>query len=469
MMLYLLKFLLCSLLLYAFYHLLLRNETSFRFNRYYLLAILILAAVIPVTVTNTVVVPVMSQLRVPDTFTEGPIGLTPTQVGENTGQKLLLWQLFLMLYTPVCFFLLFRFFRNLATVSRLGGGAKKVKYKGLKLILRQDITETFSFMGAIFANERQYEAGMLPDAILEHERAHVEQRHSYDLVIFEFIACFLWFNPAVYLIRRAIRLNHEFLADQHAIQHLGNTNHYQNLLIQFASQQHLLKLPLVSHLTFGETKKRIIIMAKQSSKGLRVLKKSVAFLFVAALFLWLGNEKVIAQQSGVEQSQTQQENSNEQVAQDRPPPPPPVMVMLNPEAKVRFTDAQGKQVTSLFKSLTSEQKSYFFAQGEKAEIQLPPPPRAHLTAAMMEDFKDAKKYGLWIDGKRQDNESLNNYKPEDFHHFFKTRVSKSAKNYGKYQYHLDMTTMKNLKVYEDKVWLTFKQEFIPKPEKPKSH
>ena len=369
MSVYLLKFLACSALLYAFYHLALRNEVTLKFNRFYLLSLPVLAALIPLTVTSTKVIPIFA---VPLTTEIGsdPTGIAlETTASSTLPYDLVIWQLMLMIYIPVCLIFLFRYFRNLYRVGRLKKGALIKKQEGIQFILRQDITETFSFLNTIYANQEQYESGALPQAIIAHERAHINQKHSYDLIIFEFLCCFFWFNPVVYLCSRAIKLNHEFLADQSVIAQMGTIKQYQHLLIRFASQQHLLKLPLVSHLTYGETKQRIIIMAKQSSKGLKALKKSVAFLLVAALFFWLGKEKTIAQEA----VQEQQKNANEQVQQDRPPPPPPVMVTLHSSSMVRFTNASGEAITSAYGDLTPDQKTYFLNQGKKALIQIPPP------------------------------------------------------------------------------------------------
>jgi len=478
-MIYLLKFLLCSLLLYGFYHLILRNEVTFKFNRFYLLCIVLVAAVIPFTITNTRIVPV-PMVKQPvvvqeTTFSETELSIEsmPPIPGD---QNLTQWQVFLLIYVSITLFFIFRYFRNLYRINRLNRQAKPLMYKGMQLMLREDISETFSFMGTVYANQQQFESGQLPEAIIEHERAHINQKHSYDLLFFEFIACFLWFNPAIHLVRRAIKLNHEFLADRHVVQAMGGTGNYQNLLIHFASQRHLIKLPVVSHLTFGETKNRIKIMTKQSNNVSKVFKTTSAFIFIAALFVVLGSEKVVAQQvfqdqkteTAERQEATEQQETVERQetaeSQDRPPPPPPVVVNLYSNAKVRFVDSDGKTITSLFKDLTDDQMKRFFDQGKRAEILIPPPPKAHLTQAMLKDFQNSKKYRLWIDGESKDNAELANYSLNDFHHFFKTRVSKSKRDQIEFDYFLDMTTTKKMDVFMEGRWIPMSQRFIPKPD-----
>lgn len=200
-------------------------------------------------------------------------------------------------------------------------------------------------------------------------------------------------------------------------------------------------------------------MAKQSNKKLRALKTVSAFILVAALFLCLGNEKVIAQE--VIQPPTPPKTENPQVTIDRPPPPPPIIIQLNSKSMVRYRNRKGKKVTAVFGQLSDSEQAYFVALGKKGEIQAPPPPRNAISPEMMEDFKNPKKYNLWIDGKKQVSEVLNQYKTEDFHHFFKTKVNKRSQVYGKYEYHLDMTTVAKLDEYLQERWIPMRKAFLP--------
>lgn len=62
------------------------------------------------------------------------------------------------------------------------------------------------------------------------------------------------------------------------------------------------------------------------------------------------------------------------------------------------------------------------------------------TREQMKDYQDASKYGLWIDGRRVENKYLPTYSPEDFFHRHKSKLMQNARHYGKYTYHLSLTT-----------------------------
>lgn len=82
------------------------------------------------------------------------------------------------------------------------------------------------------------------------------------------------------------------------------------------------------------------------------------------------------------------------------------------------------------------------APGMVAPPPPPPPPPAPvpLTVDVMEQWKDANTYGIWIDGKKVDNSALDNYKPSDFAWIHNSKLQPNAKNYGKYEYHLELYT-----------------------------
>jgi len=67
------------------------------------------------------------------------------------------------------------------------------------------------------------------------DRTHASQKHSIDVVFIEGLQVLLWFNPLIYIIKHAIKLNHEFLADQGVLQKGINTNSYQKIILAFSS------------------------------------------------------------------------------------------------------------------------------------------------------------------------------------------------------------------------------------------
>lgn len=455
MMTYLLKFILCSGLLYAFYHLILRNERLFRFNRFFLLSIVVLSGVIPlITVKTSIVeVPAAQSLELIDPI--AGYSAENSSLVATFGQPLDTAQYLSMAYIAITGLLLIRFSLNLWSLNRFKKGGKVIHNNGVSIVLRSDITHSFSFLNHIYTHRESFERGGLPAEIIAHERAHIHQRHSYDILFAELMVCLCWFNPVVLLIKRAIQLNHEFLADEAVISETGALVRYQNIIINFASQQMIPNPRLVSHLSFGETKKRITIMAKTQNKMVTTAKQITATLVIAMLFISLGKTKVIAQESAGKiittavpfltiKPEERSVNAQDTKQDNERLPAPPIFIrdMLQAKSKVRYTDANDKVIVAIFEELPASVQKDITELKLNIEIHRPPTPHAPISQDMLDDFKDTQRYGVWIDGSRVENIVLNNHKPEDFHHYFKSRLSTRAKNYGQYTYHLTLVTQK---------------------------
>lgn len=103
-------------------------------------------------------------------------------------------------------------------------------------------------------------------------------------------------------------------------------------------------------------------------------------------------------------------------------------------ATIGFLDENGKVSKKRIKEMSDEEIDRYV-------MPVPPPPtNTRPTQAQLEDFKNAKKYGLWIDGKRAKNSVLNNYKASDFADYQVSRLAKNATHYGRYTYQLHLDT-----------------------------
>lgn len=122
----------------------------------------------------------------------------------------------------------------------------------------------FSFWKNIFINPEMHEAADLT-AILLHEQIHVSELHTLDILLGEISAIFYWFNPGIWLMKKAIRENIEFITDRKILQTGINAKQYQYSLVNvsFAAAPQ----GIVNHFNISTIKKRIIMMnAKRSSK-----------------------------------------------------------------------------------------------------------------------------------------------------------------------------------------------------------
>jgi hypothetical protein len=102
-----------------------------------------------------------------------------------------------------------------------------VKYKNATLVLVDEKTLPHTFLNHIFVNFDDYNQRTIEDELYTHELVHVTQKHTLDILFIELLITIFWFNPLLYLYKKAIQLNHEFLADQKVVESYNNVPFYQ--------------------------------------------------------------------------------------------------------------------------------------------------------------------------------------------------------------------------------------------------
>jgi len=133
----------------------------------------------------------------------------------------------------------------------------------------------FSFGRSIFINPALHNTEEIREIIL-HEFVHARQKHSIDIIWSELLCLLNWYNPFAWMIRRSIRQNLEFIADQKVLDHGIDRKQYQYLLLKVIGNK---QFSIASKFNFSSLKKRIAMMNKMRSAGLHLLK----FLFILPL------------------------------------------------------------------------------------------------------------------------------------------------------------------------------------------
>ena len=85
----------------------------------------------------------------------------------------------------------------------------------------------------------------MPSELIAHEKAHLDQKHTLDVLFVEILQIVFWFNPLLLFYKRAIKLNHEFLADQAVNAQFQSVKNYQNLLLAFAVDKSTIQLRVI--------------------------------------------------------------------------------------------------------------------------------------------------------------------------------------------------------------------------------
>lgn len=263
---YLLPVNLYLLLFYAFYRLVLRNETFFKLNRVYLAGSGLLSFLIPLIswewVQNLFIT---GQVRQVTQTVNAVVSYTITPTDENTG--LSADEILLIAYFAGLSVFLFLFVLKLIRINRL---------------LKQDTAQqAWSFFNKVAVNST------LPgsETILQHELVHARQFHSADVLFFEVVAVINWFNPVVYLYKKAAKHIHEFIADEASSQHLLSKAEYALLLLSstLGVQPHQLTNSFFNH---SLLKRRIIMLHKTKSNRVAVLKYGLAVPLFAGMLVF---------------------------------------------------------------------------------------------------------------------------------------------------------------------------------------
>lgn len=187
--------------------------------------------------------------------------------------------------------LLLRMLVQLAVVCRLAGRGRKVEWHGVRVLAVEGDNVPFSFFRWIFVQPGNHSEGELEE-ILAHEQAHVRQWHSLDVVVSELLCCLFWFNPAVWLAKRCVRQNLEFLADR-AVVHSGfDRKNYQYHLLRLSYGVNIGQI--VNNFNVSPLKKRIMMMNKKKSRHAGALKYAL-LLPVAGLLVLSANAEAVAE------------------------------------------------------------------------------------------------------------------------------------------------------------------------------
>jgi beta-lactamase regulating signal transducer with metallopeptidase domain len=285
MILYLLKSGILLLIFYAVYKLWLENEKMFRFNRAYLLASLVFSFVIPLQLISfdTSFSDKMSLIQLDELVIEnGNQNLEAISFNDYmTVLITVVYALGFVLLSARFVFGLYSFYKRVKN--------NEVQFvEGTQIVLIDEPILPHSFWKSIFISKEAFENSKIPSELIAHEKAHLVQKHTLDILFIEVLQIAFWFNPLLLLYKKAIKLNHEFLADEAVNKEFGSVKSYQTLLLDFVSNKNT--IALASNINYLITKKRLLIMTKKESPIKIVLKVfSVGVVYALLLFVFSTN------------------------------------------------------------------------------------------------------------------------------------------------------------------------------------
>ncbi len=270
------------ILFYICYKTLLQNETFFQSNRWFLITGFLGALCFPFIIIPKYIeyVPTLTEFNISDYNTIQHIQNEST----ITADQIIIW-----VYTLGFIFFFLRLIIQFFSLYKLLKSNKSSKNQKYIYIKTKNNIAPFSFFNWIVYNPNQFNEKEL-EYIITHEKVHVNQWHSIDIIISQLACVILWFNPFIWLYKKEIQQNLEFIADHKAQKKSNCEKSYQQLLLKSSISNH--QLVLANNFYNSLIKKRIVMLHKSKSNKLRIFKYAT-ILPALALFLISANTKEI--------------------------------------------------------------------------------------------------------------------------------------------------------------------------------
>jgi TonB family protein len=299
-------------LLAVIYVAFLRKETFFRLNRLFLLGSLLFSVMLPflkfriyepqsVMLSEITVTPYQNLLEV--------VTVHGQDFSVTVEQTILSSTILIWIYLAGLAFFLVRFIFRIGQVISVIRKNEIRKNEKIKFVFLEKECSPFSFLNYLFVS-RSLENSEGYDRMTAHEMEHIRQGHSLDVLILELLTVFQWFNPFMWILRHAVRENHEFLADRAVLESGVSRGYYKKLLLnQFAGGQ----LVLTNNFNYSLIKNRIKMMSKIKSSKISNVKFVLGVLTAIALVVVFACEQKEVLEIQVETEMPKMLGSDEQI------------------------------------------------------------------------------------------------------------------------------------------------------------
>jgi TonB family protein len=264
------------------YVVLLRNETDFKLKRGYMLLAIIASVVLPLFHFNTTnnVLPSLGNFVPPTWLPEVVVEANGGPSNQETTLNFNVWSLTNFIYSVGVVASLILFLVRLSMLLKMIYKATTFKFDSFLIAESIENKSAFSFFQFIFIGQANQLSQQEKQQIIEHERVHVQQFHSVDILLMNVLSIFFWFNPVVKMYKKIFIQLHEFEADARAVEN-RDVNDYCTLLAKVALLSADFKI--ANHFSNSLTLKRIEMMRTIKSK-IRGWKIMAILLILPAFF-----------------------------------------------------------------------------------------------------------------------------------------------------------------------------------------
>jgi TonB family protein len=266
---YLLQSSVSIMVLYFIYWLFLKKDTFFSVNRFFLTGSIIFSLLFPLFRWNIN----LSDSNAPYVYLLDTVTITPDKLEAVVSSQISLFKMIVIVYMTGASLFFIRFLFQVFQVFTLVKRSGISRQQGIKLVFIDRHYQPFSFFGIVFIPKSLGESKDLLQ-IIEHERVHVRQNHSFDLLLLELLTIIQWYNPIIWFYRRSIKSIHEYLADEGVIILGFSKINYQELLL--GQSLGIQVNDLTNNFNHSLLKNRIMMMTKPRSGAFSGWKATLA-------------------------------------------------------------------------------------------------------------------------------------------------------------------------------------------------
>jgi TonB family protein len=266
--------------LFIVYWLFLRKDTFFHVNRFYLILSLLVSIFIPLVKINLFsgesLYPAVAMLK--------PVLITAEKVEKAAITNLSWFEIAGVIYFTGVIIFTIRFIIQLVQLAIITRRYRITRQDGVRLVFTDSTYSPFSFFNLIFIRKEYYISGKLTP-VIEHEKIHIRQFHTIDLILTEITVILQWFNPFAWLMGKSLKSVHEYLADEGVLKKGFQKSDYQSLILNEAMGLQINNL--TNNFNVSLLKKRITMMTKTRSASWTPLKVGFALpALLIVLFLF---------------------------------------------------------------------------------------------------------------------------------------------------------------------------------------
>ena len=281
-MIYFLKIFACSGVMFLYYQLSLKDKTFHHYNRFYLLATMLVSLFLPLLKTEDFTIEVSDRIYL--LFEQ----VQSFKTSKNINNDHIYLRIIFSALGLVSLFFIIKILTGIFRIEKLKSSFRKEHIKGINFYQTNLTDAPFSYFRNLFWKDSITLDSDVGRQILKHEMVHIEQKLSIDKIITEVITAVFWFNPFFYLIKKEISLILEYLADIKAVEKKDTKAFAQMLLTSHFSGT---VLPAASPFLNSNLKKRLQMLQKPNTKfgyTRRILALPIVF---TVAFAYLVNAK----------------------------------------------------------------------------------------------------------------------------------------------------------------------------------